>query len=910
MKNRSTANRTSWSVNRFRTGRYIFLFFVILPLLASKSELSQAKAESVVSQASFPDIQMQTFPQQVIDIEPKAAQSSSDTSQKMNVIFIAIDDLNDWVGCMGGNPQVRTPHLDDFNAEGAMVMYNTHAPATVCCPSRSALLTGVHAYKTGVYGNMNNLKYAPKAKDLVTLPEYFSEHGYLSLSMGKIFHRHNYTDRSNDFGQWAFDEFYDNLPGMGPLSPERPVNGLPNLENEPPSYHYTAFDWGPTVHNDEKQMLDYKTAQWAADQLTDRNFEKPFFMAVGISKPHLSWYIPQKYFDMYPLEDIILPESRLDDLDDILDANGKKAYNPNWAWRRAETYNRHKEAVQAYLAAITFVDDCVGVLLDALANSEYAENTIVMIWGDHGWHLGEKLKYGKTMLWQESCRVPFMVKVPGVTPANKTCYGLVNLIDMYPTLLELCGLPANPVNDGRSFAELLRNPDMEWNEPTLTTNSYKMHRIFDGRYSYSIDERKGVEQLYDHQIDSMEWTNLVTDPQYDEIKERLKSYLPTTNEPESPKNDNLPPPEPVDTTRKVWVFPGDSVFAWQYDAFDHLAPEKRFADDTARTIGIYGCNDNSGINIRNYADAYLSEHAAQFKWDTAAQTFRKNGQWINYSIHFTSLEPYQLLLRARKQSDANFRLSIFNTTGDTVLFKDANLIDDFTKFAAGNEHTEWLISKFPILGLWGPYILQFDWYDHRGDPGIFGAFSFMKSALDLTPPGWLFVSIGTIPVGTDIVVMTAEAATVYLVPEGTAANLEAITEASLGLVEVTPYIESGITSSGLPAGNYVVYAVDAANNISEASRQIQLEAAENTAVLPVKSKMFLVYDPENNIVSIHSDNEIRKITLYDMLGKEVHNVNCNTNTYHMPYGNLLPGVYILHSLDKTGTLKREKIFVE
>lgn len=391
--------------------------------------------------------------------------STGYAQEKSNVIFIAIDDLNDWVGCFGGNPQVKTPNIDRLYEEGGMIMTKAQAPATVCCPSRSALLTGVHAHNTGVYGNKNNLKNAPKAKDLITLPEYFSKHGYHSLSMGKIFHKHPIPGQNKmDEGEWAFDEWHKTLGGISPISNERPVNGLPNLPDEKPSYHTKAFDWGPTIGNDETLMMDYKTAKWTAEQLTTRDFDgKPFFMAVGISKPHLTWYIPQKYFDMYPLDEIILPKTIDNDLEDILNKYGKQAYHPHDSWLRAEKYGRHKEAVQAYLATITFVDDCIGVLLDGLAKSNYADNTIIMLWGDHGWHLGEKKKYGKTYLWHEATRVPLMVKVPGVTPKSKKCNGVVNLIDMYPTLIELCGLPPNPKNDGHSFAKLLKNPDMEWN---------------------------------------------------------------------------------------------------------------------------------------------------------------------------------------------------------------------------------------------------------------------------------------------------------------------------------------------------------------------------------------------------------------------------------------------------------------
>jgi len=462
-------------------------------------------------------------------------------SEKPNVLFIAIDDLNDWVGCFGGNPQVKTPNLDKLFANGAMAMLKKQAPATVCGPSRSAILTGKYPHNTGVYKNNINLKNAEKAKNLITLPEYFSQNGYHTLSMGKIFHRHPIPgSKEQDQGQLAFDEWHNDPGGVRTISRERPVNGLPNLPNEDMSnYHAWAFDWGPTEGNDETKMKDYRTAKWAAEQLLTRDFEgKPFFMAIGISKPHLEWYVPQKYFDMYPLDDIILPETKKDDLSDILNKWGKQAYQPGDSWERAEKYGRHKEAVQAYLATITFVDDCIGVLMDGLASSKYADNTIIMLWGDHGWHLGEKQKYGKTQLWNEATRVPFMVKVPEVTQENKTCDGVVNLIDMYPTLIDLCGLPPNPLNDGRSFAPLIKNPDMAWNEPTLTTDKFEAHRIYDGRYSYINVLQIGAEELYDHANDSMEYNNLNLNPDYKEVKERLKGYLPKMNEPEGPKNKN------------------------------------------------------------------------------------------------------------------------------------------------------------------------------------------------------------------------------------------------------------------------------------------------------------------------------------------------------------------------------------
>ncbi len=205
---------------------------------------------------------------------------------------------------------------------------------------------------------------------------------------------------------------------------------------------------------------------------------------------------------------------------------------------RTDKANLHKEAQRAYLANISYVDYCLGVLFEALEKSKYADNTIIMLWGDHGWHLSEKLKYGKTDLWEESDRVPFIVRVPGLTPPGFKCEGVVNLLDMYPTLVELCGLPPNAENEGRSFAPLLKNPKMEWNHPTLTTYQFKNHSLTDGRYRYTWYGGKadGAEELYDHSTDPLEHKNLAANPESKEIIARFKKYLPTHDEPDSPRN--------------------------------------------------------------------------------------------------------------------------------------------------------------------------------------------------------------------------------------------------------------------------------------------------------------------------------------------------------------------------------------
>lgn len=452
-------------------------------------------------------------------------------SKGYNVLFVAIDDLNDWVGCLGGNSQVKTPNIDKFAKENAMVMNKAYSPSTVCCPSRTALLSGKRVASTGVYGNGQNLKDAPKAKDIVTLPEYFGQHGYYTLSAGKVFHKHP-TEKGLDEGQWAFQEFAS--PGgsnQGMLWEQTPpkVDGIKGGGSD--------FVWGASEGPVEKTK-DYVACKWAADQL-QRDFDgKPFFLALGIAKPHLPWIVPQQFYDLYPLDKVIPVALKSDDLQDIVDQNGKQIFKPDPRFELTDKANLHKDAQRAYMANISYVDYCLGVLFDALEKSKYADNTIVMIWGDHGWHLSEKMKYGKTDLWEESARVPFIVSVPGITAPNAKTDGVVNLLDMYPTLIELCGLPKNAENEGISFAPLLRNPKMKWNTPTLTTYQYKNHSLTDGRYRFTLygGRANGAEELYDHSIDPLEHNNLASNSKYKEIITRFQKYLPSDNEPNSPNN--------------------------------------------------------------------------------------------------------------------------------------------------------------------------------------------------------------------------------------------------------------------------------------------------------------------------------------------------------------------------------------
>ena len=478
-----------------------------------------------------------------------------------NVLFIAIDDMNDWVGAFGGAPQAQsaTPRMDKFAEGGSVVFQQANCAGPVCCPSRSAMLSGFMPNRTGVYGNSQDMLDAKLVQTHFTLPEYFSRHGYQTLSTGKIFHGGSVA--------WAFDEWAPTQGGSGSIvDPAHLTSRNKSLiDGKPASFPAmkgdgdeggdgeagTEFAWEPSKGPKELSK-DWKSAEWAVARLAKPS-EKPFFLALGISKPHLPWYVPKEYFDRHPLESITLPEFRLDDLGDIVDAKGKAKFSPSadFRWVQQDA-NLFKGAVQAYLAASSAADDCVGHVLDALEKSPARDNTIVVIWGDHGWHLGEKLRFRKATLWAESTRLPLIIRLPGMK-ARQDCSRLVNLIDLYPTLIDLCGLPAKPEIDGRSIAPLLRDPKMPWPYPSITVAGNGNASVRDERW-YFIRYRDGTEEFYDMERDPMQWTNLATstDPDVREQKARLAASFPTSFAPDvaSDKKDKKERTENPDPTIK------------------------------------------------------------------------------------------------------------------------------------------------------------------------------------------------------------------------------------------------------------------------------------------------------------------------------------------------------------------------
>jgi arylsulfatase A-like enzyme len=281
----------------------------------------------------------------------------------------------------------------------------------------------------------------------------------------------------------------------------------------------------PAAERDE-EMPDYKVVSYGLKKLKEKS-ERPFVLAIGLVKPHLPFSVPKKWFDKFPLESIELPPHREDDLSDVPRA-GVQMAKPNGDHAKIVRSGRWKEAVRAYLATIAFCDAQVGRLLDGLNKSPHRENTIVVLWSDHGWSLGEKSHWRKFALWEEPTRTVFIWKVPGVTQPGGVCERTVDYTCVYPTLCELAGLPMPARLDGTSIAPLLRNPAAEWHLPAITTHGFNNHTVRDEGWRY-IRYADGSEELYDTRTDPLEYTNLALKPAFASQKAAFAKFLPQDN---------------------------------------------------------------------------------------------------------------------------------------------------------------------------------------------------------------------------------------------------------------------------------------------------------------------------------------------------------------------------------------------
>lgn len=381
------------------------------------------------------------------------------TETRPNVLMIVVDDMNDWVSCLGGHPQIKTPNIDRLARRG-LLFTNAHVAAPVCNPSRVATLTGRHPSSSGVYDN--SIVWHEKLPDLPSIPQHFKANGYHVVGGGKVFHHMPGINRRTDWHEYfaqVFDGHHQSRVAQGlPADdfnwpPGFPLNQLPSvlaLKKPPKNPH--EFDWGPFNKSDQ-EMGDGQMVEWAAKFLSQPP-QQPFFLAAGIFRPHLPFYSPQKYFDLYPQNEIALPPIKADDLNDLPEAGKQMAASRRGDYDLVIRTGKHRELMQAYLAGISFADALVGRLLDALDASPAAKSTIIVFWSDHGWHLGEKQHLHKFTLWERSTRVPFIIAASSVTKESTRSTRPAGLIDLFPTLNELCALPAVAGLDGQSLVPL------------------------------------------------------------------------------------------------------------------------------------------------------------------------------------------------------------------------------------------------------------------------------------------------------------------------------------------------------------------------------------------------------------------------------------------------------------------------
>jgi arylsulfatase A-like enzyme len=473
----------------------------------------------------------------VLAVASASAGAAQRPERKPNVLFLAIDDQNDWIGCLGGHPLARTPNIDRLAERGTLFL-NAHCQAPLCNPSRTSLMLSLRPTTTGVYGLAPWFRTLQPWKERVTLPQYFAQHGYRTFTAGKVYHGGiPAKDRPREFDVWGPSG------GVGVKPPGKLVPPTP-MGNHP------LMDWGAFPHADADKG-DYQVASWAVEQLRQMPKEQPFFLAAGFFLPHVPCYATPRWFDLYPDDDSVLPTVNEADRDDTPRFSWYLHWQlpePRLKWVREQ--GQWRNLVRSYLACVSFVDSQVGRVLDALEASGLREDTVVVLWSDHGWHLGEKGITGKNTLWERSTRVPLVFAGPGVgTKARST--RPAELLDLYPTLVELCGLPRRHDLEGHSLVPQLKDPKADRPWPAITSHNQGNHGIRSQRWRY-IRYADGSEELYDLQSDPREWNNRAGDPASAGVLAEHRRWLPAPDVPPAPGSANRVLTYDPKTGEAVW----------------------------------------------------------------------------------------------------------------------------------------------------------------------------------------------------------------------------------------------------------------------------------------------------------------------------------------------------------------------
>jgi len=446
--------------------------------------------------------------------------------EKPNILFIAIDDMNDWIGPLGGLGDLpKTPNLDRL-ARQSVTFTNAHCASPACSPSRLSIMSGIQPSRSGKMCNewYDGPGWRKEAifSDIETIEQFFRNRGYETLAGGKIYHTLappwttlNHADPD------GWDYYFPSIYGPIPYQVRAPEEVI-RPEHFKGARH-PWFTWGP-VNVDDTKMADCQVVDWARYELS-RKHEKPLYLACGIFRPHMPWEVPQKYFDLYPLEE--LPDLVIDenDLEDSYD-HGRRQ------WQKFVLENKQwKKVIQAYLASVSFSDAMLGRLLDGLDQSAYVHNTIVVLWADHGMHIGEKENWEKFTLWEESTRVPLIIRPVTCKIPDESCDEPVSLLDIYPTLVELAGFVAPDHCDGVSLLDQLNNPEKERKINALTSFTFggrmdrAAHTLRSRDFRYIFYEDNKLEELYDHRSDPNEFINLAYDPGYRKVVKEFRREM-------------------------------------------------------------------------------------------------------------------------------------------------------------------------------------------------------------------------------------------------------------------------------------------------------------------------------------------------------------------------------------------------
>jgi arylsulfatase A-like enzyme len=458
-----------------------------------------------------------------------AASASGAEPERPNVLFIAVDDLRNWLGCYG-DVQAKTPNIDRLAARGVR-FDRAYCGAPLCNPTRTSLITGMRPAVTGVY--QNNVRWSAAVPDAMTIPLLFKENGYYVSGAGKITHAS--TVRASDWHD--FGPVQDQDEGGEDVGNNTTARAARKGDTK-----IGRFSWHVVANEHEGDLIDHRITSYIVERLGQAH-DKPFFLACGIHRPHTPWNVPQKYFDLYPLDEIKQPRINPDDLDDVSPVGRRMAHPENDAAIRREPQGPER-VIQAYLAATSFCDAQIGRLLEALDRSPSRDNTIIVFWGDHGWHHGEKQHWAKQVLWEEATRAPLLWVAPGVSQPGGVCTRTVDFLSIFPTLCDLAGIPIPSQCKDPSIRTLLADPASAWDRPAMSTMGRGNHAVRDDRWRY-IRYADGSEELYDRQADPLEWTNLAGKPELAEIKARMATWMPTEDAPDKGKggpNENARPP--------------------------------------------------------------------------------------------------------------------------------------------------------------------------------------------------------------------------------------------------------------------------------------------------------------------------------------------------------------------------------